>query len=66
MDRLNALCGLKLEKRVAVDLFTEYIRERVDSWSDQVFEAYLQYHFSICERPELLGITNHVLDILKK
>ena len=66
MDRLNALCGLKLEKRVAVDLFTEYIRDRVDSWSDQVFEAYLQYHFSICERPELLGITNHVLDILKK
>ncbi|MBQ9300370.1 MAG: class I SAM-dependent methyltransferase [Clostridia bacterium] len=66
LDRLNALCGLKREKLVATDLFTQYIRERVDAWRDEVFEAYLKYHFSICERPELLGVSNHVLDILKK
>jgi hypothetical protein len=32
----------------------------------ETFDIYLKYHLSICERPELLGASSHVLDIVKK
>lgn len=66
IERLNRLCGLRREALVATDLFTCYIRDLVDSWSDEVFNAYLRYHFSICERADLIGASNHALDILRK
>lgn len=66
IDELNREVGLKREKIVASDLFTIYIRDRVDSFSDEAYQAYLNYHFSVCERPDLIGVTNHSLDILTK
>ena len=66
IDALNAVCGLQRHVLVATDLFTHYLGDRMDSWDEDVFAAYLQYHFSICERPDLIGISNHVLDIVKK
>lgn len=66
IDRLNALCGLIREKLVGTDMFTRFIDERVDAWREEVFAAYLDYHFAICERADLMGLGNHALDILKK
>ena len=34
--------------------------------TDEEFNLYLDYHLSICERPELLGAGRHILDILQK
>ena len=66
IERLNQMCGLKRVKLVGVDTFVHYLRDRIDTWSPKVFGAFLQYHFSICERPDLLGVSNHALDILRK
>ena len=66
IDRLNALCGLKRVQLVGIDTFANYMRDRINSWSETVFQAFLQYHFSICERPDIIGVSNHALDILKK
>lgn len=51
---------------VATDLFTNYMRDIVDPMDDKRFELYLKYHFSICERPDMSGITHHSLDIVRK
>lgn len=66
IDELNREAGLKREKIVASDLFTHYIQDRVDSFSEAVFQIYVKYHLSICERADLIGATNHSLDILSK
>lgn len=66
IDELNREAGLKREKIVASDLFTLYIRDRIDSFSDEVYQAYVNYHLAVCERPDLIGATNHSLDILTK
>lgn len=66
ITRLNARCGLIRQTLVGTDMFTKFIAERVDAWRDEVFNAYLAYHFSICERSDLIGLGNHALDILKK
>ena len=33
---------------------------------DATFDMWMKYHFSICERIDLIGATNHALDILAK
>ena len=30
------------------------------------FEQYLNYHFAVCERTDMVGISHHTLDILRK
>ncbi len=66
INELNHASGLKREKIISSDLFTIYIRDRVDNFPDAVFQAYVNYHLAICERPDLIGATNHSLDILTK
>lgn len=53
-------------KIVASDGATNYMRECIDSMDDETFEMWMKYHFTICERTDLIGATHHSLDILKK
>ena len=66
IERLNRKCGLRRLQIIGADTFTHYIRDQIDRWPQPVFQAFLDYHFSICERADLLGVSNHTLDILKK
>lgn len=51
---------------VGTDLATNYMREAVDAMDDEVFDLYLQYHFAVCERADLVGASHHILDVLRK
>lgn len=51
---------------VGTDMATNYMREAVDAMEPEFFELYLQYHFSICERSDLVGASHHILDVLRK
>lgn len=51
---------------VATDLATNFIRDTVDSMSDEEFEDYLNYHFAVCERADMVGATHHMLDVFRK
>jgi len=51
---------------VATDLYTNHMRDVVDVMDDETFTLYLQYHFAICERPDMIGLTHHSLDIFRK
>lgn len=51
---------------VGTDLATNYMRDVVDNMEDELFELYLRYHFSICERADLVGASHHFLDVLQK
>lgn len=53
-------------KLVATDGATTYMRECVDGMDDATFELWVKYHFATCERQDLIGATNHSLDILRK
>ena len=66
IDELNREAGLRRVKIIASDLFTRFIKDRVANFSEEVYQAYVKYHLSICERPDLIGATNHSLDILTK
>ena len=51
---------------LGTDMATCFIKDIVDAMDDEMFELYLRYHFSICERPDMVGATHHMLDILRK
>ena len=51
---------------VGTDMATNYMREAIDSMEDALFEMYLKYHFVICERPDMVGVSHHILDIHRK
>lgn len=69
LEEINKLAddaGLERKKIVGVDGATDYIRPTLNKLSKEDFEIFVKYQMSICERPELLGASSHVLDILKK
>jgi ubiquinone/menaquinone biosynthesis C-methylase UbiE len=53
-------------KLVATDGATRYYDELIDSMDDGTFSKWMDYHFAVCERQDLIGASNHTLDILKK
>lgn len=66
IDRLNSTVPVERVKLVATDGASRYIRDYLEKFDDETFEKWLSYHFSTCERQDLIGATNHSLDILKK
>lgn len=51
---------------VGTDMATNYMRDTIDAMEPEFFELYLRYHFSICERQDLVGASHHILDVLRK
>lgn len=51
---------------VATDGASRYLDSMLEEMDETLFRKYLDYHFSICEREDLIGASNHVLDILRK
>ncbi len=53
-------------KLIATDGSSRYMKDTVDAMNNELFELYFKYHLSICERKDLIGASNHTLDILQK
>ena len=66
IERINAAVPVERVKLVAADGASRYIRGYLEEMDDETFEKWLSYHFAICERQDLIGATNHALDILRK
>ena len=62
---INADFPIDRIKLVATDGFTDYFRKFIDEMDKETFAKWLEYHFAICERQDLIGTSNHTLDILK-
>ncbi len=51
---------------VGTDMFTAYYPEKIDQMDDALYGAYVAYTLTICENQNLVGVSNHTLDILRK
>lgn len=63
---LDAQLPVKRVKLVATDGATNYMRQQIDAMDDQTFSKWMEYHFTVCERQDLVGASHHTLDILRK
>lgn len=51
---------------VAVDILVNLMRDIINEMDDDTFTVYMDYQFFLCERPDMVGLTNHSLDIFRK
>lgn len=66
IDKLNEGFAIKRLHFVAADLMARHMRETLNDMSQKEFELFLNYHFALCERADMTGLSHHVIDILKK
>lgn len=51
---------------VATDGYAHYIRTQLAEMDADLYNMYLRYHFATCERQDMVGYSNHTLDIFRK
>lgn len=51
---------------LATDGYSNHMRQVLDEMDEDTFRLFLRYHFATCERTDLLGYSNHTLDIFRK
>jgi len=66
IEEINRLAGAHRLKLIAADGATNYMRPLIDGMDDETFSYWMKYHFATCERGDLIGASNHVLDISEK
>lgn len=57
---------VRLLHTVAADGASELLEDRINEMDEENYAQYLRYHFYICEKPEFLGMTNHLLCVGEK
>lgn len=62
---LNSRFPLDRIKLVATDGAAHYLSGYIDEIDQDTFAKWMEYHFATCERQDLIGASNHTLDILK-
>ena len=43
-----------------------YMRQVLNQMDEETFDIFMQYHYTTCERMDLIGASSHTLDILRK
>lgn len=65
IDELNKTLGLTRERIVSPDGPSDFMRPTLNAMDEEAFELFIKYHWTVCERPELIGAGSHTLDILR-
>lgn len=65
IDELNKKANLERIKIIGTDMFSGYLKEEIENMDKETFDIFIKYHLSICERKDIIGISNHALDILR-
>ena len=66
IDGLMKSFNVKRLHYVGTDMLTSFIGTAVDEMDEETFSKYMKYHLYICEREDMVGTTNHMLDIFEK
>ncbi len=53
--------GINILHEVASDGVSELLAQQINAMDEDNYEQYLRYHFYCCEKPEMLGRSNHLL-----
>lgn len=58
--------GVKILHEVASDGVSELLADKINALDAAGYAEYLRYHFYCCEKPEMLGRSNHLLFVGQK
>lgn len=66
IDRMRSHFPVTQLHFLSTDGYASHMRATLDQMDEETFRLYLRYHFATCERVDLVGYSNHTLDIFRK
>ena len=66
IDALREGLGVTQLHFAAADGYANHMREALAQMDEQTSALYLRYHLATCERPDMVGISHHTIDIFRK
>ncbi len=66
INEINGAVAAERIKIIAADGPSDYMRRELNAMDEGTFELFIKYHQATCERPELLGASSHLVDILRR
>lgn len=66
MERLYLDNNVKIADHFAQDGLTPLFAGKIDSWKDDEFKIWCNYHYSVCREKSILGASNHVIIVGEK
>lgn len=58
--------GVRILHEVASDGLSELLQDKINAMDEASYRQYLRYHEYVCEKPEHLGASNHLLFVAEK
>ena len=66
IDSYNEEAELQRIQIIAATGPANYMRPVLNQMDEETFDIFMQYHYTTCERMDLIGASSHTLDILRK
>lgn len=66
IDALRSRFNVTQLHFLATDGYANHMRKTLAEMDEETFQLFLRYHFATCERLDMIGYSNHTLDIFRK
>lgn len=66
IDKLMSNFNVTRLHYLGTDLLTKFISDQINQMDEDLFKTYVKYVLTICERPDMLGTSFHLLDVFKR
>ncbi len=66
IDKLRNNFNVKQLHFVASDGYSNHMKETINEMDDKMYDLYIKYHLTTCERQDMVGYSHHTLDIFRK
>lgn len=66
MQKLYLDSNMEIIDHFAQDGLAPLFHTKVDQWSDEQFETWLEYHLSVCSEKTVIDMSNHVIIVGRK
>ena len=66
MEALYGRWGVKVRDHFAQDGLTPLFWDQADRWTQEQFQVWCRYHYSVCREKSTLGASNHVVIVGEK
>lgn len=66
IDEINRAAGLERIKIISPDGPANYMRQYLNSLTEEEFKLFVEYQLATCERMDIIGAAAHTVDILRK
>lgn len=66
MEEIYLQNNIEIIDHFAQDGMTPQFAEKVDTWKEEQFKIWCNYHYSVCREESILGASNHVMIVGRK